>query len=515
MFARYGTKTWMAFAALLAVLLYLPTLGYDFAYDSQTQIRDDSFIHQPQHFADVLTLRVLSMDVLDFNRPVNLLTLMVDSVLWGKNPAGYRITNLLLHGAVAALLFRWLFLITGHRRASFLATLLFAVHPLHCETVVEIGYREDLLTTLFLLAGLNAAVAFTPGEKGETWPPALLATTCFFLAVASKETGIAGPAVLAAYWALFRREPKTHRPWLLLITGVTLAVGGFLALRFSLEPKPSLIFDTPPTPLAPTPLDWLFVQSRIWTGEFLRIIWPTHLCADYGPYNLRAIAPFWAICCVLIFTIALIGGSLWNRKIALASLLFIAGLLPVSNLIPIYRPMADRYLYLPMTGLTLALAVGLAVWLGPRKKNRETERTLVSWGILGLATTLAIVTLNQQPVWRDHATLWRATSIENPMSFNAWLGRGYAALDASKPQQAITEFRHASLLARDQSAEVFAAIALAEDALGQSQKATESLTQATKLDSRYARPETLVRALIFPAYRAAHLSKIARQTSSP
>jgi len=503
---RWTLKIWMLVAALVAIALYLPTLPYDFSYDSVTEVRDDTFIHQPRHLADVLTLRVLSMDVLDFNRPLQLLTLMVDSLLWGKNPAGYRFTNLLLHGAAVALLFRWLFLLTGSRRASLLAALLFAVHPLHCEAVVEISNRKDLLATLYLLAGFNAAAAFQPGEKRTTWGPALLTVACLFLSVASKESGIAGPVVLAAYWFLFRWENRqTRRPWQLLIAASTLAVGTFLVLRFALEPHPSLIFDPPPSPIAPTALGWLNIQSRIWAAEFLRIVWPSHLCADYGPYNLR----------ILALAAAAIIASLRNRKIALASALFVAAMLPVSNLLPIYRPMADRFLYLPMTGVALALAVALAALLGPRKKNRETAQTLISWAALAVIAVLAAVTLHQQPVWRNHATLWQETSLENPFSFNAWLGRGYSALDAGKPQQAITEFRHASALAHDQSAEIFAAIALAEDDLGHLREAAESLAHATKLDSRYARPDTLVRALIFPAYRADRFPKIARQTSPP
>ena len=513
---RWTQKTWMLVAALVAIALYLPTLPYDFSYDSVTEVRDDTFIHQPQHFADVLTLRVLSMDVLDFNRPLQLLTLMIDSLLWGKNPAGYRFTNILLHGAAVALLFRWLFLLTGNRLASLLAALLFAVHPLHCEAVVEISNRKDLLATFFLLAGLNAAAAFQPGEKRKTWGPALLTVACLFLSVASKESGIAGPVVLAAYWFLFRRENRqTRRSWLLLIAASALAVGAFLTLRFALESHPSLIFDPPPSFIAPTALGWLQIQSRIWAAEFLRIVWPAHLCADYGPYNLRNIDPVWALLGLLTLTVAVIVASLRNRKIALASALFVAAMLPVSNLVPIYRPMADRFLYLPMTGVALALAVALATLLGPRKKSRETARTLISWGTLAIIAVLAAVTFHQQPVWRNHATLWQETSLENPFSFNAWLGRGYSALDAGKPQQAITEFQHASALAHDQSAEIFAAIALAEDDLGHPREAAESLAYATKLDSRYARPDTLVRALIFPAYRADRFPKIARQTSSP
>ena len=498
---RFSPQFWVVLVALAAVALYLPTLGYDFSYDSVVQVQNDDFIHQPRHFADVLSLRVLGMDVLDSNRPMNLFTLLVDSLLWGKNPAGFRLTNLLLHGAAAALLFRWLRLMTHQLWPALWAALFFAVHPLQCEAVVEVSNREDLLATLFLLAGLNAAFAFQPGAKGKTWGPALLALASFFLAAASKETGIAGPVVLAAFWGLFRRD-KPRRGWLLLVTATTLAVGTFYVLRFALEPKPSLIFSEPARAIAPVGLDWLFVQTRIWSAEFLRIVRPVHLCADYGPYNLRHIPPTGALIGLLTLGVLMAVFSMQNRKIALASALFWAALLPVSNLVPIYCPMADRYLYLPLAGAALLLALGLAAL---RPGGMRAFGTL---GVLAAVVALAAATLRQQSVWKDPASLWQATAGENPGSFNAWLGQGYACMERGEPGAALPYFQHASALTQGKAAEPIAALALALDALHQSRQAAEALAVATKLDSRYARPDTLVRALVFPAYEAQRLSLI-------
>ncbi|MCX6968303.1 MAG: hypothetical protein NTZ46_11125 [Verrucomicrobia bacterium] len=495
--------------ALAAVALYLPTLGYDFAYDSVVQIQNDDFIHQPRHFADLLSFRVLGMDVLDFNRPVNLFTLLVDAVFWDRNPAGYRLTQLLLHGASAALLFRWLRLLTGQVGPALLGALFFAVHPLQCETVVEVGYREDLLATLFLLAGLNAAFAFRPGEKGKTWAPALLAVASFFLAAASKETGIAGPVVLATFWGLFRRDnPKIQRAWLLLVTTTTLAVGTFYALRFALEPKPSLIFTQPAQPIA-LGVDWLLVQSRIWSADFLRILWPAHLCADYGPYNLRNIPPAWALIGFLFTIILWAFGSARNRKFALATVLFWAALLPVANWVPIYCPMADRYLYLPLTGV----ALWLALFLGGLRHG--AMRVIGFGAVLSGIAALSLVTFHQQSVWKDTASLWRAVAQENPGSLNAWLGQGDACLDRGQPGAALPYFQHAALLAQEKKAEPFAGMAVAYDALGQPRQAAEALACATKLDSRYARPETLVRALALPVDQAQRLTTLSIRAREP
>lgn len=493
--------------ALAAFVLYLPALGYDFVYDSVPQVMIDDFIHQPRHFLDCLTLRVLGMDVLDFNRPTNLMSLIVDAQLWGKNPAGFRLTNLLLHAAVAGLLFRWLRLITGNAGASLLAALAFAVHPLHCETVVEVSYREDLLATVFLLAGLNAAVAFRPGER--TWGPGLLATVCFFLSADSKETGIAGPVALAAYSIFLRWTPASgRRAWMALIGAAGLSVGAFYLLRFTLEPKDSAVFNQLPSAIAPLGIDWLQTQTRIWVAEGWRVFWPAPLCADYGPYNLRNIEGTWALLGVLLLGTGAGVLAILNRRAALGCVIFGAALLPVSNLVPIYRPMADRYLYMPMTGLALLLALALA-------ECRTRGARMAGWGAAAAAIALlAAVTLHQQTFWRDAQTLWEEAARVNPYSLNAWIGCGDAKFERGQFREALAFYEKANTLARGNSAQVWGAVALASDALGEHQKASEALARATKLDSRYARPETLVRSLAWTQPQAQRFALIALRTQS-
>lgn len=503
----------MLLVALAAVALYLPALGYPFVYDSLMQVHYDTYLHQPGHWFDVLTLRVLGRDVLDNNRPANLASLMADALLWGRNPAGFRLTNLLLHGAAAALLLRWLSLFTGGRLwPAVLAALLFAAHPLHTETVVEVGYREDLLVTCFLLVGLNAAAAFRPGEKGGTWGPALLTVASLFLAAASKEAGAAGPVALATYWLLFRRgKGESFRAWAALAGAATAAVALFFALRFALEPKPSLVFAVPPQPIAADGIDWLLIQARIWSAEFLRIAWPAHLCPDYGPYTLKGMDQTWALLGLFSLAAAMVAIACWNRTAALGTALFWAALLPTANLVPIYRPMADRYLYLPLTGAALLLATALA---GLTRQPRAAKAAGVAAGAAVLI--LAAGTVRQERLWSDRETLWKAAEAENPASLNVWMGQGDAALeDRDDPARALPFYRRAVELSRGGAPQAWIGIALAEDALGHHARAAEALERATKLDSRYANPDTLLRAVALPAFQVQTLTRIRLRAQHP
>ncbi len=507
-FAGLSLGMWTALVALAAFALYLPALGYDLVYDSHAQILIDDFIHQPRHFIDVLTLRVMGMDALDFNRPLNLFTLLVDSQLWGKIPAGYHLTSLLLHSAAAALLFRWLFSLVHRIAPALLGALFFAAHPLQCEAVVEVGNREDLLAVVFMLGGFVFASAFMPGHK-NAWKMGIGAALCFFFSIASKESGVAGPASLAVYWFLFRRRDKfAHRSWLLLLAATSVAVVAFLCVRFALEPKNSIIFTSEPAPIVkawPSLPSWpafCSVQTRIWTAEWARIFWPSGLCADYTGESLR---PYEGGVSLLAVAVALLltGVLAWlNRLAALALAVFWFSLLPVSNFIPIFHPMADRFLYMPLVGVSLMIAAGFASLREP-----QIRLTACATGTAGLLA-LAALTAQQERIWRDDLSLWSATVETNPASWCGWLGLGWAWMDKNRPDKAREAFERALNLSNARDAHSFGALALAAEALGQHREAAEYLKKAAALDARYGEPETLVRAIVLEPFYAQRLCAI-------
>ena len=163
---------WRQAALLVAATLvvFLPALSADFVYDARMQILTDPFLHDPRNWWPVLTFQTLRMDVLDFNRPVNLASLMLDATLWGREPFGYHLTSVLLHAANVLLVWSvWRSLrgadrVAGAAGASWLDVgttilppLLFAVHPVVTEAVCEPSFREDLLVAFFTLAALRLA----------------------------------------------------------------------------------------------------------------------------------------------------------------------------------------------------------------------------------------------------------------------------------------------------------------------------------------------------------------------
>ena len=83
--------------AAITLAVFWPTLSAEFVYDARLQIVTGDFIHDPGNWLPVLSFGVLGMDVLDFNRPVQLASLMLDAAIWGREPFGYHLTSVLLH----------------------------------------------------------------------------------------------------------------------------------------------------------------------------------------------------------------------------------------------------------------------------------------------------------------------------------------------------------------------------------------------------------------------------------
>lgn len=487
-----GPSPWfLAFLiALLSFLLYLPSLRSDFVYDAEAQIIIGDYIHQPAHFWDVLSLRVMSMDVLDFNRPMQLFSLMLDSLIWGKKPLGYHLTSNLLHSSVAAMVFLLCVRLLGaaFTGPSFLAALVFAAHPVLVEPVAEVSSREDVLATFFVLSSLIAASEFGRSMGRRQVFCGAVCVFCAFLACASKETGFAAFPMVFLYWVLFRRkDPKA--PWLSLLVATLAATAGFFVARFTLEPRDSQIFLHPPRYIGGS-LEMVFeIQPRIWTFLLGLIFWPLHLSADYMPQNLSGISLRVAWIILGIFLTLQVWLSWKSRVSALGCFLFWLGLVPVSNFIPIYRPIADRFLYLPMAGLALVLAGTMAL----------ITRPFLSRG-LTLAMAVVIVILaglswQRQSIFASSYDLWQDTLRKSPFSETAANNLGYACMERREYDSALRAFEQALQITNGKKADAWAGVAMVFEKAGRPIEAENAMRQAVANDPAYGTPRKLLRTL--------------------
>lgn len=492
--------------ALLTFALYLPSLRSGFVYDSQAQILNDSYIHNHANLLEVVTFRVMSRDVLDFNRPVQLLSLMMDSVFWGRNPFGYHLTSNLLHALNTVLVFLLIVRLAGRDdvftlSVAALGALVFAVHPVNVEPVAEVSSREDLLATFFALLGLLLALAFArSGGRRAFW----LGAGCLaalFLACGAKETGVAGPFLLAGCWVLFYRGEPWRR-WAVLMAASFVVVASFLAARFAFQPGDSQIFLHPAQYLGGSPVAVVFIQPRLWAFMVKAILWPTHLSADYTPPDLAWLGLPVAMLILVVFLLVQFWLAWKSPVAALSALVFWLGLAPVSNFIPMYRPLADRFLYLPMVGVALTVAGVLLALKHGGLRN-------CACGFIGLALVpLAALNMQRQAVFSNSLALWRDTLVKSPHSDTAANNLGFALIDEKRYEEALVAFGNAERMTGGKKADVFFGMAIAYENLDCHVEAEAALQKAIALDPGYGNPSGLVRSLIASPAQAAILQRI-------
>lgn len=506
--------TWPA-ATLAAITfaVFWPTLWSDFVYDARMQILTDPFPHDPRNWPAVLSFAVLGMDVLDFNRPVHLASLMLDAAIWGREPFGYHLTSVLLHCANVVLL--WLVLrdilprvgrgadgdratradvsggLTAGGIAAFTGALVFAIHPLVTEAVCEPTFREDLLVATFTLGAVALAARHDPAAAGGGLRLAVASAACCFLACASKESGIAAPMVLAAYWWLFRRGDP-GRFWAIAVGGGKAAALAFLAARFLLAPATSRIFESAPTYPGGSFTTAMQLEPRILALYAQLVVFPVNLCADYGGDSIWHL-PLWLS---IAIDAALAAGLAWagwrDRRIAFGTALLLLPLLPVANLVPIYRAAADRYLYLPLAGVATILACGIeAAWARLARERRAAGLAagMVALGLLTWGCTI------RQRVWSDSLALWLDTAARNPGSYDAADGLANAWWNAGAYTESERAARRALRLCGGSCGDAWVTLALALEGQGRTTDADAAVATALEKDARLADPDARVAAL--------------------
>lgn len=489
-----GRQAWLAriwepvLLALLAFLVYLPSLHSDFVYDARVEILKEGFITSLSNLPAVLSLQVLGMPHLMLGpRPGQLLYLMLIAGVCGKEPFGYHLCSNLLHAVNVALLFILLRRLMAvempqasrsdwlkARLAAVTVTLLFALHPLAVESVSEVSFSSSLLVTFFTLLALLVATKFPSGSPRAVMVTGIAGTFLAFAAVASKESGIAAALLLIVYWFLFRRR-EARKPWLLFLGAAATVTGLFLAARFLCAPGEQ----DPLTYVGGSFLQAMKIQPQLWVFMMGKIVWPMQLSVDYTVENVSVIyLPLaWGILLAVVGLQAALACR--SRLGAFGMAVYWLGLAAVSNLLPLYRPVADRFYYLPLAGVAMQLLALLLMMLKWR------------WGfwpvltlLLGLLFPLTLLTQARQAVFANEILLWGDTVKVSPYSSLARSNLGVVLLQAGEVHESIEQDRKA-LEIDPRLADVHTNLGNGLMRIGQTAEAVSHFQKALEIDPKY------------------------------
>jgi len=410
-------------AALLALVVYLPSLGNGFAFDDEGDIRENPTIVDASGPMDVLLspYRGQVPPQRSPYRPVTSLSLWMNWVAGGDGPVAFHAVNVLLHVLASTLVVRLLLALGCGAMGALVGGALFAVHPIHVEAVANLVGRADVLATIF---SLLAALAWLSPRLGSAARAASVAVAYAF-ALGSKEIAVVLPGLLLALsWA--RPNGRRLGGEVARLVPTVAVLGGYLLVRLSAlgllvqrDTAPYLA-DLPTAERLPTAVANLAVIGRL-------LVAPWDLAADYGPDVIRVVGlgsvRFWMGALSAGLCIALAWQLRRRDRLGTLALAWIGlSILVVSNLpFAIGIWVAERTLYLASVGVSIgaAVLVGVVGAQAPRAL-RGTLATCALVVALG-----AWKTVDRIPSWHDTEAVFRTLAEEHPESFRGqwWLAR--------------------------------------------------------------------------------------------
>jgi len=400
--------------AVMTFAIYAQVIGHQFI-----TLDDDAYIKGNVMVNRGVTLAGVAWAFSTFDQgnwhPLTWIAHMMDSQLFGMNAGGHLLVNALIHIANTLLVFWFLFRTTHARWPSALAAALFALHPLHVESVAWAAERKDTLSTFFGLLSLIAYVRYAKGPSIRRY--AWVAIT-LVLGLLAKPMLVTWPFVmlLLDYWPLRRfdltpRKEMATKLWPLLrekfplfalvaasavITTIAQSHGG--AVR---------TFQDFPIALRLTNALVSYVKYLLLT------FWPNDL-GVYYPYTTSG-TPAWQIICAAFLLIGITALCFFQRKIrpylVVGWLWFLGALVPVIGIVQVGgQTMADRYFYIPSIGLFIVIAFGLADIAETRRLAPSLSAAVAS----GILLALAILTNAQIHRWSNSFTLFKHTLAVTP-----------------------------------------------------------------------------------------------------
>ena len=498
--------------ALVTFAVYLHALQNDFV-----ALDDDAYVFDNLHIRsfDLSFLRWAFLDFYASNwHPLTWMSHALDYALWGLNPMGHHLTNIILHAVntfivvvlamrlrealtwtaeqkrPAAILHERTVLITGG-----VTGILFGLHPLHVESVAWVAERKDLLCAFFfmlsIMAYTNAVRRIGHGaERIRLAPGALLSALCFFiLALLSKPMAVTLPVVLLILdWYPFNRihSLKTFRSSLVeKLPFMALSLMSSILTMLAQGAGRAVV------PIAFVPLSIrLLVAAKSLVSYLWKMVVPSDLVPFYpypGNASLLSGEYLLAVACVVAITVTC-SVIAKKQKLWLSGWgYYVVTLLPVIGIVQVGgQAMADRYTYLP--GLGPFLIVGCAAaWLFDRM-NASKKRWIPAVRVIGVAAMvlasvlLAYLTFQQIGVWKNSLVILNYILAKEPHnSPHVYLYRGMALEKAGKLERALEDYNQAIALDPSYS-EAYDNRGLLYQKKGRQDKAIEDFNRSILLD---------------------------------
>jgi len=425
---------------VLTWAVFSQTLRYDFVnYDDPHYVYQNTRITSGINFANVAW--AFSHIHSENWHPLTTITHMLDCQLHGLNAGWHHFTNVLLHCLAVVLLFVALERMTGALWRSAFVSAVFAVHPLHVESVAWIAERKDVLSAVFFMVTLLAYFHYTRSPSIGRY---LIVAIVFALGLMSKPMLVTLPFVLLLldYWPLGRfdaHRSNTGRQVLqLVMEKIPLIALSAVSSLITFLAQRGAIGWTEQLPMSER-ITNAFVAYVVYIRQ---MFWPTELAVFYPHPENRL--PIWEVSLALIILVGIMAAAFVLRKrapyLVTGWLWYLGMLVPVIGLLQVgWQGHADRYTYLPQIGLYIAVTWALTDLI----RSWRFQRTALSAAALIVIGALSWRGWLQTSYWRDSETLFThalAVTSNNDVALN---NLGIIFLDKGQLDDAISKLQAA------------------------------------------------------------------------
>ncbi len=427
---------WLVLLAVVCGIAFSGAVGGEFIYDDVRQIERNGLIQDNSLIWKALTSDVWaakgggSITVSNNWRPLLTAWQIVNFRLFGPEPAGWHVTNIILHAGVCILVFGLLRRLELSAAAAFSVALVFAVHPVHVECVAWITGFPDMLFSLFFLGSLWMAVIYR--QNGSLLFLALT-VLLYGLALGTKEIGILCLPIYYLVLAGERPEGSKVRAIAVPLVSLAAVAAVYLVLRWYILGFISRSPDDAPS-LAATvvtlPLIFAFYLRQIFFPYWMAFNYPV---GPVGyPTFLNFILPA-LISAAVLTALLIVGKKIEKARIGIA--IFLLPLIPAMNVTAFSadQMVHDRYIYLPLLGILMVLVLVAAKYV--------SDRTLVAAAVV-ISIPLMAQTFQYSKAVATEVSVWERTAQVDDSSFTM-TQLGAALTDAGRPEEAIDAYTRA------------------------------------------------------------------------
>ena len=435
-------SAWRERIAIVLVLAVATALAYGPALDARFLNWDDPAYASANPNIREFSWRTVTWAFTTFQEgiwhPLTWLSLALDYRLYGLDPYGFHLTNVLLHIANTGMVFLVWDRLTGARWPSAAAAALFGLHPMHVESVAWVTERKDVLSTFFWLLTI---AAYARWVRIKTPLAGVAVAGTFLLGLLSKPMLVTLPFVLLLldYWPLGRLswQAAIEKLPLLLLAVAVAAVGMVAVAGVGAAAIPD-----------PIPAAALVANALVSSIKYLALtLWPANLSPWYShpwfegqPLTIVAVAGSGLLLVAITGLVMMVAkrrpyapvGWFW----------FLGTLVPVLGLLYNGRQgMADRYVYIPHIGLFVALTWAVAelpLWRAPMTRTLSATVFMIGLAVLGLRTA------RQARIWHDDGTFWGHTVKVNHDSFIAHQALAILMQSAGRTPESIALYARAT-----------------------------------------------------------------------